>query len=107
MIRVARDKAKLGDTSFIRFWVWLEPSNSSNEKASVCGGYWDPVSGSWNSQKQPIPDPTPATQAFELIRQFALKKGFSAIWIDDARRLFVDVGLWVRNGLIDYLDDHS
>jgi hypothetical protein len=112
MIRVTRDKAKLRGVDYVMFWVWwLEPPIFSNEKASVCGAYWDPELKSWNSQKRPFgaPAPTPAVQAFYATYRFAVDKGFPAIWIDDPDRRFgyVDVEPWVRNGLIDYLDDHS
>jgi hypothetical protein len=102
MIRVTRDRVKLRDVPFIEFRMWEERPIFPNEKASVCGGHWDPVLRSWNSQKRPIP----AKQAFELTRQFALDKGISDIWIDDPDQK-LDVGLRVQNRLIDYLDDHS
>jgi hypothetical protein len=89
--------------------VWEERPIFAKEKASVCGAYWDPELRCWNSQKQPSPAPSPVAQAFEATRQFALKERFSAIWIDDPRRLFADgdVKLWVQNGHIALFDDHS
>jgi hypothetical protein len=97
MIRVTRDRAELKNVPFIRFWVWLEPPNSSNEKASVCGVY------SGGSSQHPS---LPVAWAFEKAWGFAVEKGISAILIDDPRRLF-EFEPWVRNRLIDYLDDRS
>ena len=39
-------------------------------------------------------------EAFREAWCFAVEKGISAIWIDDPDQR-LDVGLWVRNGLID------
>jgi hypothetical protein len=97
MIRVTRDQAELKDVPFIRFWVWLKPLNSSNEKASVCGIY------SGGSNQHPS---LPVAWAFEKAWGFAVEKGISAILIDDLKQEF-DFEPGVRNRLIDYLDDRS
>jgi hypothetical protein len=105
MIRVTRDEAKLEGDPFVRMLV--ERHNASSEAQStvraVCS-YRDPeqccmLSTPW----------LPVEEAFRKACDVAEKKGFSAIWIDDPDLRFGDddVEPWVRQCLIDYLDDHS
>jgi hypothetical protein len=106
MIRVTRDKTKLRGDDFVTFWVELELPSSPNEMAAVRGActFHDPEQGSVASTQW-----LPVEEAFGQACDFAKKKDFSAIWIDDPDLRFVDgdINLWVQRGLIDYLDDHS
>jgi hypothetical protein len=108
MIRVTRDRAKLGDTPFISFMVYEDRPNFPNAaEATLCGTYSfrDPVLGCGSSQFR-FPGGFPVKHAFVEACCVAVDKGFSAILIIDHKQQF-DVEPWVRQGLIDYFDDHS
>jgi hypothetical protein len=102
MIRVTRDRAKLGDTPFIEFMVFEDRLRFSNaDEAPLCGTYAfrDHVLGRGSSQSR-FPGGFPVKQAFIEACRDAQSKGFSAILIDDPDQRF-DVEPWVRQGLID------
>jgi hypothetical protein len=78
MIKVERDKAKLGGDPCVR--VHVEHRNASSEaQATVCGfcAYPNPGRGDSVSKKLPV------EEAFRQACLVAKEKGFSAIWIDD------------------------
>jgi hypothetical protein len=99
MIRVTRDQAELGDVPFIEFTVLVDRHNAiSEDQETVCGAYSfrDHVLGYGASKNLSLR----VEEAFREAWCFAVEKGISAIWIDDPDQR-LDVGLWVRNGLID------
>jgi hypothetical protein len=85
MLRITRDKAKLGDTPFITFTVYRTPKDST----TVCG-YHEFAYQVAEDKVRFLQTPLgiPVAQAFEETRRFAEAKGISAIWINDPNRLF-------------------
>jgi hypothetical protein len=85
MLRITRDKAKLGNTPFITFNVYRSPNN----KKTVFGYHQFKSQAAEDKIKfHQTPLGIPVAQAFEETRRFAVSACISAIWIDDPDRLF-------------------
>jgi len=98
MIRVTRDRAKLGGDRYIFFRVCYPSEGKPFGAYSV----HDP-----EKRSDGIKTPSlPIEQVFEEARWFAKSNSIPGILIDDPKQQF-DFKLWVQNGHIDYLDDHS
>jgi hypothetical protein len=109
VIKVSRDQAKLGNASCIEFMVVEDfPNFPNKDEATLCGIYAfrDHVLDHYGSSQSRFPGGRPIKEAFDDACRDAEEKGFSAIWITDLYQQF-DVEPWVRQGLIDDLDDHS
>ena len=94
MIRVTRDQAELGDVPFIEFTVLVDRHNAlSEDQATVCGAYSfrDHVLGYGASKNLSLR----VEEAFREAWDFAVRKGISAILIDDLKQEF-DFEPWVR-----------
>src|SRR4051812_33501576 len=94
MIRVTRDKAELGDAPFIEFMVFVDRHNApSEDQAIICGIYrfHDHDLGNGTSKDLSLRAEAALFEAW----CFALKKGISAILIDDPKQEF-DFEPWVR-----------
>jgi hypothetical protein len=107
MIRVTRDGTKLGSNLFIRFWVSYPSEGKPLGAYSGPYSLYDPEKRSDGIKISPLP----IEQVFEEARWFA--KSFAKsndipviLIIDDPKQQF-DVEPWVRQGLINYFDDHS
>ena len=85
MLRVTRDKAKLGDTPFVTFRVYRSPKDNT----TVCGYHEFAylVAGD-RVRFHHTPFGIPVAEAFEETCRFAVWKGVSVIWIDDPDHLF-------------------
>jgi len=109
MIKVSRDKAKLGGDPCIEFMVFEDrPKLPNEDEAPLFGMYAfrDHGLDEYGSSQSRFPGGRPIKDAFDDACRDAEEKGFSAIWITDLYQQF-DVKPWVRQGLIDDLDDHS